>query len=43
MKKSISNLESNYAGAQSDEDVAVGILNFDYSGHGHKLAEYCLR
>lgn len=43
MKKSVTNLSPNYAGAESDKDVAVGVLNFDHTGLGHKLAEFSIR
>ena len=33
---------SNFAGAESNTDVAAGVLNFDSDGLGHEMAEACL-
>jgi len=33
----------NYAGAESDEDVAAGVINFEPNGFGHQVAEMCVR
>uniref|UniRef100_A0A1B6KGG8 Alpha 1,4-glycosyltransferase domain-containing protein n=1 Tax=Graphocephala atropunctata TaxID=36148 RepID=A0A1B6KGG8_9HEMI len=39
--KSLSNL-SNFAGAESDEDVAAGVLSFSSGGAGHQMAGACV-
>ncbi|XP_055593862.1 lactosylceramide 4-alpha-galactosyltransferase-like [Uranotaenia lowii] len=41
--RSFDELEPNYAGAESSRWVAAGVLNFESEGHGHQLAEMCLR
>lgn len=33
----------NFAGAESSEDVAAGIINFDDSHFGRQMSELCLR
>jgi len=33
----------NYAGAESHEDVAAGVLSFSHSGAGHTMAALCVR
>lgn len=33
----------NYAGAESSEDVAAGIISFDDSHFGRQISELCLR
>lgn len=43
LKKNLSEIKPNYAGAESSNFVAAGILNFDHSGIGHEIAEFCLR
>lgn len=43
VKTSFNNLEPNYAGAESDNFVAAGVLNFDHNGVGRNIAEMCLR
>lgn len=40
--KSLEDLHPNYAGAESDANVAAGVLNFSPVGHGHQLAKSCL-
>lgn len=42
VKKSLENIEPNYAGAESDTHVAAGIMNFDSDGFGHQIADLCL-
>lgn len=41
--KSFDTLEPNYAGAESPRWVAAGVMNFEPDGHGHELAEMCVR
>lgn len=43
VQKSFDDVESNYAGAESDKFVAAGVLNFDHVGVGHSVAEMCLK
>ena len=33
----------NYAGAESEDTVAAGIINFDDSSLGRQMRELCLR
>lgn len=33
----------NFAGAESTEDVAAGIISFDNSSLGRQVSEMCLR
>lgn len=42
MIKSLEELKSNYAGAESEEHVAAGVLSFAPDGLGHQFAEICL-
>lgn len=43
VQKPFDSIKPNYAGAESDQFVAAGVLNFDHDGFGHKVAELCLR
>lgn len=43
LKKNLSEIKPNYSGAESVNFVAAGILNFDHTGIGHDIAEFCLR
>lgn len=43
MKKSLSNIPYNFAGAESEDLLANGLMNFDYNGIGHVMAETCIR
>lgn len=43
VKNNFDELMPNYAGAESDNFVAAGVLNFDSFGVGHEIAELCLR
>lgn len=40
--KSLENLSPNYAGSESDKNVAAGVLNFSPTGIGHYHAKSCL-
>ncbi|KAG5876026.1 hypothetical protein JTB14_009815 [Gonioctena quinquepunctata] len=40
--KSLENLPPNYAGAESDRNVAAGVMSFSSGGRGHVLARTCL-
>ncbi|XP_023016806.1 lactosylceramide 4-alpha-galactosyltransferase isoform X3 [Leptinotarsa decemlineata] len=40
--KSLEKLPPNYSGAESDKDVAAGVMSFSSSGKGHTLAGTCL-
>lgn len=41
--KNLESLGSNYAAAESQQDVAAGVLNFDHQGFGHDVANICIR
>lgn len=43
MKKSLSELPYNYAGAEVEDFLANGLMNFDHNGIGHVMAETCIR
>lgn len=43
VQKSLENIPSNYAGAESENFIAAGVMNFDATGFGHEIAELCLR
>lgn len=34
---------TNYAGSESNEYVAVGIVNLEQNRFGHQIAEMCLK
>lgn len=40
--KSLENIQPNFAGRESDEDVAAGVLSFSHEGDGHKWARQTL-
>ncbi|XP_059620048.1 lactosylceramide 4-alpha-galactosyltransferase-like [Phlebotomus argentipes] len=42
VKVNFDTVPSNYAGAESEDFVAAGIINLDYDGFGHEIAEMCL-
>ncbi|KAG4074470.1 hypothetical protein HA402_015759 [Bradysia odoriphaga] len=42
VKKSFDPIEPNYAGAESENFVAAGLINFDHTNEGHEIAEHCL-
>lgn len=33
----------NYSGAESNDDVAAGVMNFERQGFGHQVAEMCVK
>lgn len=43
VKKNLSEISPNYAGAESSNFVAAGVLNLDALGSGHEIAEMCLK
>lgn len=43
VKKSFDTIEPNYAGAESENFVAAGLINFDHTNAGHEIAEHCLK
>lgn len=43
LTKSLDSLGSNFVGAESEEAVAAGIINFSHDGLGEKMADACLR
>ena len=43
VKENFDNLTPNYAGAESKDVVAAGILNFQHNGVGHQISAMCLR
>uniref|UniRef100_A0A1B0EZZ0 Alpha 1,4-glycosyltransferase domain-containing protein n=2 Tax=Lutzomyia longipalpis TaxID=7200 RepID=A0A1B0EZZ0_LUTLO len=42
VKVNFDTVPSNYAGAESENYVAAGIINLDHDGFGHEVAEMCL-
>ncbi|XP_028138156.1 lactosylceramide 4-alpha-galactosyltransferase-like [Diabrotica virgifera virgifera] len=40
--KSLQNLPLNYAGLQTEEQVAAGVISFEADGFGHSLADKCV-
>lgn len=43
VQMNLSAISPNYAGAESDNFVAAGVINFDHNGMGHVMAELCVR
>lgn len=43
VQKSFENVEPNFSGAESGEDVAAGVMSFDHNGIGHEIATLCIR
>lgn len=43
VQKPFDSVAPNYAGAESDDFVAAGVLNFEHDGFGHDFAELCLK
>lgn len=43
VQKTFENIKSNYAGAESENFVAAGVINFQHDGIGHEIAEMCIR
>lgn len=43
VQQNLDKIEPNYAGAESENFVAAGVLNFDHQHVGHEIAELCLR
>lgn len=43
VQKSFENVEPNFSGAESSEDVAAGVMSFDHNGIGHEVAALCVR
>lgn len=41
--KSFENITSNFAGAESENYVAAGVINFQHDGIGHEIADMCVR
>lgn len=41
--KSFENISHNYAGAESVNYVAAGVINFQHDGIGHEIADMCVR
>lgn len=42
LMRNLSTIPPNYAGAESAQFVAAGVINFDHRGAGHAMAEQCL-
>ncbi|XP_072391096.1 lactosylceramide 4-alpha-galactosyltransferase-like [Diabrotica undecimpunctata] len=40
--QSLEDIPPNYAGIESDKNVAAGVLSFDATGKGHTMAESCV-
>uniref|UniRef100_A0A1S4HCI6 Alpha 1,4-glycosyltransferase domain-containing protein n=1 Tax=Anopheles gambiae TaxID=7165 RepID=A0A1S4HCI6_ANOGA len=43
VQQSFEKMKPNYAGAESPQYIAAGVINFESKGHGHELAEMCVR
>lgn len=43
VQKSFENVEPNFSGAESADDVAAGVMSFDLDGIGHEVAKLCVR
>lgn len=43
VQKSFENISANYAGAESENFVAAGVISFHNDGIGHEIAEMCIR
>lgn len=43
LKKSLSDMPYNYAGAESKDLLTNGLMNFNYNGIGHAMVETCIR
>uniref|UniRef100_A0A182QPW0 Alpha 1,4-glycosyltransferase domain-containing protein n=1 Tax=Anopheles farauti TaxID=69004 RepID=A0A182QPW0_9DIPT len=43
VRQSFEKMEPNYAGAESVRWVAAGVMNLETKGHGHELADMCVR
>lgn len=43
VQKSFENVEPNFSGAESNEDVAAGVMSFDHTGYGHQVATMALK
>lgn len=43
VQKTFENISANYAGAESQNFVAAGVINFDHDGIGHEIADMCVR
>lgn len=43
VQMNLDGITPNYAGAESDNFVAAGVINFDHNGVGHIMAELCVR
>lgn len=43
VKESLEAIPPNYAGAESENFIAAGVINIDNSGFGHRIAELCLK
>lgn len=43
VQKTLENITTNYAGAESENFVAAGVISFENDGIGHEIAEMCIR
>lgn len=43
VQKNLDNVPPNYAGAESPNFVAAGVINFEHNEIGHEIAELCVR
>lgn len=43
VKANLNDVSGNFAGAESIEDVAAGIISFDDTHFGRAMGEMCLR
>lgn len=42
VQKSFEHVEPNFTGAESNKQIAAGIMSFAPSGFGHHVAEMCV-
>lgn len=43
VQKSFENIEPNFTGAESSKEIAAGIMSFEHTGIGHRVAEMCMK
>lgn len=43
VQKSFENIEPNFTGAESSEEIAAGVMSFAHTGVGHDVAKLCVK
>lgn len=43
VKERLEVIPANYAGAESENFIAAGVINLDHNGFGHRIADMCLK